>query len=467
MNDLNLINGTLVRKEGCLEADLAVKDGRIVEIGPRGSLAPAAETLDAAGKLVFPGMIDTHVHIRGGALDYREDFFSGTVAAAAGGVTTILEMPVGKPPACTEEGFEARRREMDELCAVDFCMYAGAGADNLDQIPRLAALGAIGYKTFLMPPVPGREQEFYGLCCESEEALTTVMARVRETGLTLACHSELNEYVEETARRMMATGRKDLKAFCDSRPPEAELAAVRRVIASAEKTGCKVSICHVSLPETVELIAQGRARGVDIHGETCPQYLVYNDENAAFAGAFARMKPPLRPPETARRLLADYAAGRLEITGSDHAPYTYAEKTRNGDDIWHSFDGIPGLELSLRLLLNKIVEGELSYEALAANTAETPAALFGIADRKGRLEPGRDADLVLVEKLPEPEEPDIGRLFTKSRESAVLYSRTALSHRVVRTLVRGQTVFADGAFVGSKGFGQIIKPEIKKTIKKE
>lgn len=461
MNDLNIINGTLVRKEGCLEADLAVKDGRITVIGARGSLEPAAETLDAAGKLVFPGMIDTHVHIRGGALDYREDFFSGTVAAASGGVTTILEMPVGKPPACTEKDFESRRREMDALCAVDFCLYAGAGADNLDQIPRLAALGAIGYKTFLMPPVPGREQEFYGLCCESEEALTSVMEGVKASGLPLVCHSELNEYVAEPTKRMMASGRNDLEAFCESRPNEAELEAVKRVISSAEKTGCKASICHVSLPETVEMIRQGKARGVDIHGETCPQYLVYNYENAAFAGVFARMKPPLRSPETSRRLLEDYAAGRLEITGSDHAPYTFAEKTRNGDDIWHCFDGIPGLELSLRLLLNKVAEGELSYEALAANTAETPAEFFGIDGRKGRLEPGRDADLVLVEKLPEPEEADITRLFTKSRESAVLYSRTPMTHRVVRTIVRGQTVFADGAFVGSKGFGQMIKPEIK------
>lgn len=459
MNDLNIINGTLVRKEGCLKADLSVKDGRIAAIAAPGKLGEAKETIDAAGKLVFPGMIDTHVHIRGGALDYREDFFSGTVAAASGGVTTILEMPVGKPPACTEKDFASRRAEMDALCAVDFCLYAGAGADNLDQIPRLAALGAIGYKTFLMPPVPGREQEFYGLCCESEEALSAVMEGVASTGLPIVCHSELNEYVAESTRRMMASGRNDLKAFCESRPDEAELEAVRRVIRSAEKTGCKASICHVSLPETVDLIEEGKSRGVDIHGETCPQYLVYNYENADFALVFARMKPPLRSPETARRLLADYAAGRLEITGSDHAPYTYEEKTRNGNDIWHCFDGIPGLELSLRLLLNKVSEGELSYEALAANTAENPAAFFGIDAHKGRLEEGRDADLVIVEKLAEPDPPDIDRLFTKSKKSAVLYSRTPLSHRVVRTLVRGQTVFADGQFTGSKGFGRMVRPE--------
>ena len=459
MNDLNIINGTIVRGDGCIQADLAVKNGRICRIDSPGTLEPASETIDASGKLVLPGMIDTHVHIRGGVLDYREDFFSGTVAAAAGGVTTFFEMPVGKPPACTEEDFEMRRREMEELCAVDFCMYAGAGADNLDQIPKLAKLGAVGYKTFLMPPVPGREQEFYGLCSESEEALTAVMERVKAADLPIVCHSELNEYVAEPTKRMMETGRNDLGAFCESRPAIAELEAVKRVIASAEKTGCRASICHVSLPETVDMIREAESRGVDIHGETCPQYLVFNSTNAAFAGPFARMKPPLRSPEVSKQLMKEYAEGHLELTGSDHAPYTYEEKTRFGDDIWHSFDGIPGLELSLRLLLNKVAEGELSYEALAANTSEKPAKFFGIDRHKGRLESGKDADIVIVEKLSETEKLDIRKLLTKSRESAVLYSQSELAYRIDCTIVRGKTVFADGQFIGEKGFGQMIKPK--------
>lgn len=460
MNDLHIINGTVVRAASCEKADVAIKNGKIVCVAKPGELKDtAARVIDAKGKYLFPGMIDTHVHIRGGELSYREDFYSGTVAAATGGITTIMEMPIGKPPASDAESFEKRKAEMSSLAAVDFCMYGGAGSDNLDEIVSLAEHGAVAYKTFLMPPVVGREKEFYGLCCETEEELTAAMEKVHETGLVLACHSELNEYVAESTARIMAEGRNGVKAFGESRPKEAETEAVKRVISSAQKTGCRASICHVSVPETVELIENAKQNGVDIHGETCPQYLVYNDENAAFAGVFARMKPPLRTPETASALLDDYAAGRLEITGSDHAPYTKAEKLRNGDDIWHAFDGLPGLELSLLLLLNKVSEGRMTYSELARNTAENPAKLFNIAHAKGAIEENRDADIVIIEKLDEPRTLSIADMFSKSRESAVLYDGAKLTHKVCATLVRGKTVFQNGEFLGSKGFGRLIKPE--------
>ena len=459
MNDIKIINGTVVRSEGCVKADLAISDGRIVSVAAPGTLRePARETLDATGLLLFPGMIDTHVHIRGGILSHREDFTSGTVAAASGGVCTVMEMPIANPPASTAVDFSNRLLEIDKAACVDFCMYGGAGSDNLEDIPSLAGRGAVAYKTFLMPPVPGREKEFFGLCCETYEQLAAAMEKVRGAGRLLACHSELNEYVAGPTAREMAAGENGIKAFGRSRPKEAETEAVKRVIAAARATGCKTVVCHVSTPEAVELICQARASGVDIHGETCPQYLLYNDENAAFAGVFARMKPPLRSPETAARLLKDYAAGLLELTGSDHAPYTKEEKLRNGDDIWHCFDGLPGLELSLRLLLTQVAGGALSYSRIAANTAETPAALFGIDRQKGRIEEGRDADIVFVRPLEQPDTLHSSDMFTKSRDSAVLYDGVRLDHRITRTMVRGTTVFLDGQFTGSVGFGQLIYP---------
>ena len=460
MNDIKIINGTIVRPEGCEKADIGIRGGKIVSVNKPGSLTEAAEkTIDASGLYVFPGMIDTHVHIRGGILSHRESFASGTQAAASGGITTIMEMPIANPPASTPEAFDARRKEIGEQAYVDFCMYGGAGSDNLDQIELLTSHGAAAYKTFLMPPVPGREKEFYGLCSETTEQLTEVMERVAAVGGVLCCHSELNEYVAPYAAKLMAEGRNGVKAWGESRPIEAETEAVKRVIAAAEKTGCKTVICHVSAPETVELIQQAKKRGVDIHGETCPQYILYNCENAEAAGVFARMKPPLRTPETMEKLMQCYADGLLEITGSDHAPYTYEEKTRSGEDIWHCFDGLPGLELSLRLLLNAAADGRLTYEEITCNTAENPAALFGIDGAKGRIEAGRDADLVLVERLDKPETLHKEQLVTKSRESAVLYDGTQMTHRIKETLVRGITVFKDGTITVSHGFGQLIIPK--------
>jgi allantoinase len=460
MNDLNIVGGTVVRSERCFEGSVGVKDGRIVSVCPRGApLDSARETMDASGALIMPGMIDTHVHIRGGALSAREDFATGTMAAASGGVTTIMEMPVAKPPASTPENFAARKAEIEARAYVDFCMYGGAGSDNLSEIGELAKMGAAAYKTFLMPPVPGREKEFYGLCSETPEQLTAVMEKVKETGLLLAVHSELNEYVAEKTDQLMRSGRNGIRAFGESRPVEAETEAVKRVIAASRATGCRASICHVSSPESVRLIEEARAGGVDIHGETCPQYLVFNDVNAAFAGVFARMKPPLRPPETAAELLGLYAQGRLELTGSDHAPYLREEKLKNGMDIWHTFDGVPGLEVSLRLLLNQVTAGRLTYGQIARNTSESPAKLFGIDARKGGVAVGKDADLVIVRRLDEPDVLHIDEMFTKSRGSAVLYDNTPFTHRIETTLVRGKAVFSDGMITGSQGFGQLIKPE--------
>lgn len=460
MHITHIVNGTVIVPEGRARADVEILDGTIVRVAPAGTLpAVDAEVIDASGKFLFPGMIDTHVHIRGGRFSYREDFTSGTMAAATGGITTVMEMPVCDPPASTAEAFAARREEIGEAACVDYCMYGGAGGDNLEQIAALAELGAAAYKTFLMPPVPGREAEFFGLCCETAGQLESVMEKVRRTGLTLACHCELNEYVAESTKRIMAEGRNGVKAWGESRPGEAETEAVKRVISAAEKTGCKASICHVSVPETVRLVQDARSRGVDIHAEACPQYLLYNDENAAFAGVFARMKPPLRSPRIAQALMEVYAAGRLEITGSDHAPYTKDEKLRNGNDIWHCFDGLPGLELSLLLLLSRTADGALTYERIARNTAETPAALFGLDDRKGRIEAGRDADIVILEELGAPRAVRCDELLTKCRDSAVLYEGAPLRHRIVRAMVRGQTVCLDGTFTGRKGFGQFIKPK--------
>ena len=459
MNDINIINSTIVRPEGCEKADIGIRGGKIVSVNKPGSLTEAAEkTIDASCLYVFPGMIDTHVHIRGGILSHRESFASGTQAAASGGITTIMEMPIANPPASTPEAFDTRRKEIGEQAYVDFCMYGGAGSDNLDQIELLTSHGAAAYKTFLMPPVPGREKEFYGLCSETTEQLTEVMERVAAVGGVLCCHSELNEYVAPYAAKLMAEGRNGVKAWGESRPIEAETEAVKRVIAAAEKTGCKAVICHVSAPETVELIQQAKKRGVDIHGETCPQYILYNCENAEAAGVFARMKPPLRDEQRMRQLRRMYENGSFAMTGSDHAPYLKEEKLKNGQDIWHTFDGLPGLELSLPLLLNAVADGTLSAEAIAKATAESTAEMLGLAPKKGRIEAGADADMVLVAKNQAPVPLDTSKLFTKARGSAVLYEGIPMHYRIVRTYVRGRAVYEEGRITGEQGWGTFVSP---------
>ena len=257
----------------------------------------------------------------------------------------------------------------------------------------------------------------------------------------------------------MKSGHNGLKAFCRSRPVEAETEAVRWVITAAQKTGCRVSVCHVSTPEAICMIQEARAKGVDIHGETCPQYLLFHEDSGEHAGVFARMKPPLRDKARMEKLLGLYAEGAFELTGSDHAPYLKEEKLKNGPDIWHTYDGVPGLELSFPLLMNAVADSRLTPEAIARSMAQKPAAVLGIPG-KGRIEEGADADFVLVRKLDVPKPLKITELFTKCRDSAVLYQGIPMHYTVEETYVRGKQVIHKGNITGKPGWGTFVSHEI-------
>jgi len=396
MNDINIINGTIISSEKIEQADIAIKSGRIVAYGS--VLDDAIRVIDAAGMLVMPGMIDSHLHIRGGALSYREDFRSGSIAAAAGGVTSILEMPIARPSASTPSVFRQRAAEALSNSIVNCYQYAGAGADNLDQISELAKCGAIGYKTFLMPAPMGREDEFYGLCSVEKSDLIKVMKEVQKTGKILAVHAEDSNIAEVSLKAALKLGKTDLWSFESSRPKEAELKAIETVIEAVAETGCKTIICHVSTADGIEKIVNARNNGFQVYAETCPQYLTMSLESVGNLGAFARVKQPIRSEEERSALLRKLSQGNIDVIGSDHAPYTLEEKMRSGDDVFAAFDGMPGLELSLRILLSGASKGWCSYPDVVRITSETTAKLFGLYPQKGRICKNADADIVIVRK---------------------------------------------------------------------
>ena len=213
-NDINILNGTLIFSDHRRKGSIGIAQGQITQIAAdAGSLPPAKKIIDATDLLVFPGFIDSHVHIRGGEFSYREDFVSATQAAASAGITTLLEMPGCAKPASTLENFLLRVEEVKRDACVDIALYGGAGADNLDQIPQIAAAGAVGFKTFLMPPVPGREKEFYGLCAAGPGELTKVMAQVAKTGLPLTIHCEDPGIIAESTELVMAQGGDRVRDF--------------------------------------------------------------------------------------------------------------------------------------------------------------------------------------------------------------------------------------------------------------
>lgn len=464
MHTLCIKGGRVIAPDEDKIADIGIQDGKIAEVGEN---LQASATVDATGMLVLPGMIDTHVHIRGGKFAYREDFASGTRAAAAGGVTTLLEMPVGDPPVSTPQAVSAQIRSVSREAIVNVALYGGAGGDNLKQVASLAKAGVIGYKTFIMPPPPGREAEFYGLCSGDLDTLCAVMAEVKKTGLPLAIHAEDNAIVTACTKKMMAEGGNDLESWSLSRPPEAELAAIRTVVSAAKKTGCRTSICHVSTPGGLDLIKEAANHGVDICAESCPSYLTMDRELVRLAGVFSRVKPPLRSPADRRELCNRLGRGELcnrlgrgeichrssrgeiAFVGSDHAPYTPEEKL-SGDSIWNSPDGMPGLEMALLQMLSMVQQGFITYYQMAALTSHRAAEHFRLPG-KGGIIAGKDADLVLVRPDVAPWSPEKSKLHTKARECGCCFELLSFRHRIDKTFVGGKLVYDNGVFFQHTG----------------
>lgn len=454
--DMNILHAHCVMEDGIWIKNLEIRNGIITGVYANDrQISECSNVIDAEEYFVFPGMIDTHVHIRGGKFSYREDFFSGSQAAVSAGVTTILEMPGCAKPAANEENFLERIAEVKKEGAINFGMYGAAGHDNLEEIPKLAALGAIGFKTFQMAPVLGRETEFYGMCAETYEDMVNVMAEVKKTGLTLTVHCENQNVIDQLVPEMKKTYSKSLRGFIDSRPPLAEIKSVELTIEAAKKTGCRTIIAHVSSPESVRKIMEARALGYEIYAETCVHYLYFDKEEMIPYGVFGRMKPPFRTRKEVDELVMLYHEGAFDMTGSDHAPYTMEEKQKNGDDVWNSVDGLYGLEMSLPLLLNLVAQGKLELTDIAHTFSRKAAEIFRIPG-KGTIAVGYDADFVMVKKNEIPVILHKEDLKCKCKEAAVIYEGIPMEYSIGKTIIAGMVVYDDGNVQLQKGSSRIV-----------
>lgn len=456
--DLVIRGGTLVTAEGERRGALAIQGGRVVAVDRDDAMPDAQETLDATGLHVLPGLIDTHVHLRDPGKIEREDWLTGTQAAAAAGVTMILEMPIAIPPVHTAAILRDRAAHVQPRSLVDFALYAGASGDNLDEIEAMAAGGAVAFKTFRTNPVKGREREFTGICCPDAGQMLEVMERTARTGLLHVVHAEEQQILNITEARARRTGRHDGRVHALARPEIAETASVAQCVALAQATGARLQIAHMSSAAAVGIVARAKDAGIRVTAETCPHYLMFTEDALAQWGPYAKCNPPLRPQETQDRLWDAVRSRVIDVVGTDHSPFLVEEKAPFTDNIWGAPPGIPGLEEFLPLLLTAVHRERLSFVDLARLTCENPARLFGLWPRKGTLAAGSDADVVLVNMRAERVH-DHRTLYTKSRDTALMYDGMRMRGLPVATFVRGRAVMRDGRVTGEAGWGQWIKPQ--------
>ena len=452
--DLILRGGTLV---GVGEADLGVEDGRISAIAPELE-DKATEEIDATGLHVFPGAIDAHAHFNEPGRTGWEGFATGSRSLAAGGMTAFVEMPLNAyPPTCDAPSFSSKLGRARASSVVDFAFYGGLVPGNLDRLEELADRGVAGFKAFMSTT---GTTDF-----QSADDLTLYegMAKAAELGLPVLVHAESKEITDGLARRRVGTLRTTMRDYLDSRPIVAELEAIQRAILFAGETGCSLHVVHVSTGRGVALVAAARERGVDVTCETCAHYLVLTEEDAEALGAVAKCAPPLRPREDLESLWEQIQEGNVEFVTSDHSPCPPDMKA--GDDMFRAWGGIAGCQSLLNVVLDEGYHGRgLPLEAVVALLSGNVARRFGFSG-KGRLEVGTDADLALV---------DLDGSFTLRSEDLMYRHRVSpfvgrsFRGKVVRTLVRGSTVFREGKIV-SEPVGRLLRPErgagVSETIK--
>ncbi|EIM27595.1 allantoinase AllB [Microvirga lotononidis] len=434
--------GTVVTETGASILTIAITDGRIVGILDDTSLHPAAkEIIDATGLIIVPGAIDAHTHFTGSNPFPREEVSEGTKGAARGGVTTYLEMPHSNPPATTLAGFLAKRELLSNHSAVDFGLWAGLTGANLDEIPALVDAGAAGFKAFLCSPDPGGDApDPSGLPRLKDGDLLKAMRVIARYDCVIGIHAENHDLLQSAGQRQRRDDRHDARAHALAGPEIAEIEAVNRVVLLAQEAGVRAHIVHLSSARAAADV-QHRERGARVSIETCPQYLLLTEDDLAEIGPFARCGPPLRSVGTVEELWAALKQGLIDTLASDHCPYLVQDKERGRSSIWEAGMGLTGIETAVPLFFSACRARGVGLVQFARMTATNPAKVFGLYGRKGAISVGFDADLVFYD--PDQDWTVQGRTFLGHGKWSAFEGRQCQG-KVVRTILRGKTIFEDG-----------------------
>jgi len=436
--DLVIAHGLVVTPGGTLHANLGIMDGRICSIA-EGRLN-GREVIDAQNRVVFPGAVDLHVHFNEPGRTDWEGWGPGSRAAAAGGVTTVVEMPLNAvPPVITVGALDAKVECALGQSVVDFALWGGLVTDNLDHLTDLAQAGVIGFKAFMSQ---SSTDEFSHV---EDGVLFEGLKRLHDLGSFLAVHAENNWITQDRTQRLRAQGRRDRRAWNEARPPEAELEAIHRALFLARAAGCRLHVVHVSLPEGVEMIRQARVSGQAVTVETCAHYLVLSDDDLVRLGPVAKCAPPLRDAGRQHGLWEAITRGDVDCITSDHSPCPTADKLRGEDDIFEAWGGIIGIQTLVPLVLTEgVIRRKLPLSRAANLLATNPAKIAGLWPRKGAIRVGADADVLIV---------DLAREWRVERDR--LYSRHThspfvgwpMTGWISRVLLRGRTIALDGEVV--------------------
>ena len=443
-------HGRFVTESGEFSGGIVVEEGRITQlISGDTTSVQADQAIDLGGKTVLPGMVDDHVHFNEPGREHWEGYQSGSMAAAAGGVTTFIEMPLNAtPPSINRANLLHKQTAVRDKSVVDYALWGGLVDDNLADLADLDAEGVIGFKGFM-------SESGVDFARIDDDILYEGLRQSALLGNLVAVHAE-NEYVTRIlGKQLRAQGRTDRAAWSESRPPTAELEALRRAIYWAGVSGGNLHVVHTTIAAGMRAANEAKAQGINVTVETCPHYLFFDDQDFERLGPVAKCAPPLRARTEVEALWDCVLKGMVDTIASDHSPCPWADKAPGMEDIWQAWGGISGVQTLLPVLLTEGVHKRgLALTDLVRMTSANPARIFGLYPAKGSLLPGADADFVVID--PDKEwELSAADLFYRHKHSP--YSGTRFKGLVERTVVRGVTVYQDGNILAEPGYGRLLR----------
>jgi allantoinase len=423
--DLLIVRSRRVLTEsGIREASVHITNGRIAAISAWDDVPPRASLEDAGYSVVMPGVIDTHVHINEPGRTAWEGFATATRAAAAGGVTTLLDMPLNSIPATTTvDALHTKREAARGKAVVNVEYIGGVVPGNADQIEPLAAAGVRAFKCFL---TPSGVDEFPNV---GEDDLRTAFPMLARTGLPLMVHAEDPALIGAPP----SGGARAYATYLASRPPEAERSAIELLVRLMEKCPTRVHIVHLSSARSLDVVSRARSRGLPITVETCPHYLTFAAEEIPDGAVEYKCAPPIRSTEEREALWRALIAGEIDSIASDHSPCPPTMK-ETGGEFFSAWGGVASLQLQLSAVWTGARERGVPMSSVSRWMSANPATLAGVADRRGRLAPGKDADIVIWD--PEAHftvDPSV----LEHRHHITPYAGRTLFGRIVGTLVSG------------------------------
>ena len=443
--DLILSNAKAYIHNKIVDCSLAINQGKILKIGKEPNMPKTQTKIDLKNLLVLPGLIDVHVHLRDEGKAYKEDFYSGTAAAATGGITTVLDMPNNKPVTMSAEALRRRMEIAEKKILVNVGFYSEF-PKKIEETEEIVREGTVAFKLFMV-------EQIGGLNIDDDHLLLEAFKIVSKFRVPVAVHAEDKATLKKVGDELKRDNRNDVEAFLKAHSGNVEVTTVKRLLRIARQTNVHVHFCHVSTENGLKAIIDGKKSGIKVTCETTPHHLFLSVNDLRRIVTLALTMPPIREKHHAAALWNGITSSLIDILASDHAPHTLGEK--KAKSVWDVKVGTSGLETTLPLLLTEVKHGRLSIADIVRLMSEKPAEIFGLKGR-GCLKEGNNADLTVVD-LDKKHKIDASKFHSKAKYSP--FNGWNVEGKPAKTFVGGELIMDEGEIVAEAGSGRIIRRE--------